>query len=258
MENRKIMFFDIDGTLLPFTHDTLTEKTKNALIELQKNGVILGIATGRRRDSVERIFKDIPLDFIVSSNGRDVMIEGKTQYTNPIPKDVIERMITFDLEENVGLNVSSRTSIATYQPITEKGRHYLESLHEKLPEVNKKFFFEEEILQSMIYCDEVMEEKFRHTFPELALVRHKNDGIDVLAAGPMKEKGLEIVLEHYNLSQNDALAFGDGLNDYGMFEYVDGVALDVAHPELVKISKTQIGKVEEDGAAQFLKEKNYI
>ena len=44
----KIAFFDIDGTLLRFRHNDLSEPVRSALKQLQKQGILLCMATGRK------------------------------------------------------------------------------------------------------------------------------------------------------------------------------------------------------------------
>ncbi|MFR4218453.1 MAG: HAD family hydrolase [[Clostridium] innocuum] len=52
MNNIKIAFFDIDGTLIAMDRDTMSELMEDTLLQLQKNGIILCIATGRPPRSV--------------------------------------------------------------------------------------------------------------------------------------------------------------------------------------------------------------
>ena len=46
MDKIKIAFFDIDGTILEFEHKEITDKMRETLNQLQKNGIIICIATG--------------------------------------------------------------------------------------------------------------------------------------------------------------------------------------------------------------------
>ena len=43
----RIAFFDVDGTLLKMGHKELSERTREALMSLQQNGVKICMATGR-------------------------------------------------------------------------------------------------------------------------------------------------------------------------------------------------------------------
>ncbi len=51
MKDIKIIFFDIDGTLIAMDQDTISEKTLEALKRLQEKGVKLCLATGKRTDA---------------------------------------------------------------------------------------------------------------------------------------------------------------------------------------------------------------
>lgn len=257
---KKIMFFDIDGTLIGFNnHGEMTDKMIEALHKLRENDVKIGIATGRQTTVYAEKFKSItPMDFIIGSNGREVLIEEAEIYSEPIPQTVIERLITFDDQYQVGLLLSSNADSATYNPPTEKCVKYIEGLALTAPTQNKDFYLTNDIVQAMIFCDEATELIFHQAFPELHFIRHNNDGIDIVTAGPLKEKGIEVVLEHYGYEKSEALAFGDGLNDVGMFSYIDGVCLGVAHPELEKLAIEQVDTVENDGIYQYLRAKAYF
>lgn len=47
MNSIKIIFFDIDGTLIDMRTKRISEKMLETLIRLKENGIILCIATGR-------------------------------------------------------------------------------------------------------------------------------------------------------------------------------------------------------------------
>ena len=47
MHKPRIIFFDIDGTLIDMENKRITERTLDALRRLQQNGILLAIATGR-------------------------------------------------------------------------------------------------------------------------------------------------------------------------------------------------------------------
>ena len=47
MRKPRIIFFDIDGTLIDMEKKRITKPTLDALRRLQQNGILLAIATGR-------------------------------------------------------------------------------------------------------------------------------------------------------------------------------------------------------------------
>lgn len=256
---KKIMFFDIDGTLLDFGAKTLTPKMKWSLKQLRNNKIKIGLSTGRQTAVYEDLFKEfITFDFVIGSNGREVIIDDKLVYQQTFSEDLLRKLIAYDDTYHLGLMLASNNHRVCTSDATDKCINYLHNLNLDAPHVDRFYPFEHPILQGMIYCDEQQQQVFEDNFPELTCVRHKNDGIDIITKGPMKENGVAIVLEHFGLKQQEALAFGDGLNDLGMFQYIDGICLGHAHPELVTISQAQIGMVHEDGIYHYLVENGYI
>ena len=53
MNSIKIIFFDIDGTLIDMRTKRISEKMLETLIRLKENGIILCIATGRSPISLQ-------------------------------------------------------------------------------------------------------------------------------------------------------------------------------------------------------------
>ena len=47
MDNVKIIFFDIDGTLIDMERKQISEKMLETLIRLKQRGIILCLSTGR-------------------------------------------------------------------------------------------------------------------------------------------------------------------------------------------------------------------
>ena len=69
MKDIKIIFFDIDGTLIAMDQDTISEKTLEALKRLQEKGVKLCLATGRGP-----ILKELSLMHFLHTMGLIAMI----------------------------------------------------------------------------------------------------------------------------------------------------------------------------------------
>lgn len=64
----RIIFFDIDGTLIDMEKKRITERTLDALRRLQQNGILLAIATGRSPLIVPR-FDGVEFDVFLTYNG---------------------------------------------------------------------------------------------------------------------------------------------------------------------------------------------
>ena len=84
----------------------------------------------------------------------------------------------------------------------------------------------------------------RHLNP----MRWHPDFIDVIAAGGGKDKGMDAILDHFNIPSEQSMAFGDGENDLSMLIHAGiGVAMGSAS-DTVKFQADYVtGTAEEDG-----------
>ena len=92
MKDIKIIFFDIDGTLIAMDQDTISEKTLEALKRLQEKGVKLCLATGRGPMLIPH-FEGVEFDAFLTYNGSYCYDHEGTLYSNCIPSKDIERII---------------------------------------------------------------------------------------------------------------------------------------------------------------------
>ena len=67
MSKVKIAFFDIDSTLIDMERETMTEQMEETLLRLQKNNIIICIATGRPPKSVPQ-FSRVQFDAFLTNN----------------------------------------------------------------------------------------------------------------------------------------------------------------------------------------------
>ena len=65
----KAVFFDIDGTLVNNQAKALAS-TKDAIDQLQKKGILCGVATGRSPVRMKEVIDELELDMFVVYNGQ--------------------------------------------------------------------------------------------------------------------------------------------------------------------------------------------
>lgn len=92
MQNIKIIFFDIDGTLIAMDKDTISDKVLETLRRLQKKGIKLCLATGRGPMLVPH-FEGVEFDAFLTYNGSYCYDHSGTLYSNCIPKEEVETII---------------------------------------------------------------------------------------------------------------------------------------------------------------------
>ena len=94
--DKKILFFDVDDTLVDSKTGKVPESTIEALHNLQENGHKICISTGRPlfNKANPSIFFDVPWDGYVCFNGQGIYNKERVMFYNyAYSKDVVRRLI---------------------------------------------------------------------------------------------------------------------------------------------------------------------
>lgn len=85
--NRKILFFDIDGTLVTAPPCTIPESTAQAITQARKNGHLCFINTGRTRVIIPKDLLTLGFDGYVCGCGTQIYMNGQLLFSKSIPHD---------------------------------------------------------------------------------------------------------------------------------------------------------------------------
>ncbi len=258
---KPVFFIDYDNTI--FSHETWTvpESAMEAMIQLQKDGCKMVLASGRafRSDSLPEAFggRLVP-DCLVSSNGAIIEIEGELVHEKYFDPDLQTRILDYAVEKNYclmsGFNGKWITSSlsrflerATENQkslMPESGEAFLELYHRQLP--------------SLFLSDtkEAIADIQEH-FPEVKLLYMGDNlgGADIIPKENGKVVGAKRILDHYGLTFRDAVAIGDSMNDVELIEAAGfGVAMGNAMPNVQARADYVTADVDHDGLAEAVEE----
>ena len=73
MKNRKALFFDVDGTLLPEGTRQIPESARNALKEARSNGHLIFINSGRTYCNLDEVKRQIEADGYLCGCGTHII-----------------------------------------------------------------------------------------------------------------------------------------------------------------------------------------
>ena len=254
----KIVFFDIDGTLLN-SEKKLPESTKEAVHLLKKKGTYVAIATGRAPFMFSHLLRELEIDSFVSFNGQYVVFEKEMIYKNPLSMSQIEQL-TLDSQANghpmVYMNEKTMKANQSHHPYIEES---MGSLHFPHPEEQADFYKNHEIYQALLFCEEHQTALYEGSYSDLQFIRWHPYSMDVVPTGGSKAKGIEQMIERKGFSMKDVYAFGDGLNDLEMIKaagtgVVMGNGVSILKKEADFITKS----VDSDGIYYGLKELKLI
>lgn len=251
---RKMIFFDIDGTLLD--HDKqLPRSTKLAIRELKEKGHEVAIATGRAPFMFANLREELNIQTFVSFNGQYVVLEGEVIYTNQLGKEDLQSLTEAAILNNHPIVYMDQEDMKANVPHHDYIVESIDTLKiEIFPTHDPHYYKEREIYQALLFCQEKEEELYEKKFQPFDFVRWHPVSVDVLPAGGSKAKGIEKLIEKLGIEKENVFAFGDGLNDVEMLTAIgNSVAMGNGH-ELVKKAAKYITKpVNEDGILHGLK-----
>lgn len=259
MNKIKIAFFDIDGTLIDINKKIISEKMVYTLKELQRNNILICIATGRTPLELPD-FQGVEFDAFLTFNGSYCYNKQQKIFCNPIPKKDVYQII-----ENA-LAIHRPVSVATLERLAANGKDqdlidYF-AIAKLEVEVAKDFWEvvkEEDVYQIMLGCREREYAKVLEHVENAKIAAWWDRAVDVIPATGGKGVGIEKILEHYHLKKEEAIAFGDGDNDIEMLKTVGlGIAMENGSEKLKAVADKICGHVAEDGIYHYCREQGLI
>ncbi len=255
----KVVFFDVDGTLLSEMDRSMHDSTKEAIRRLMDKGIHVVVTTGRPYSLCSQ-FKELGIHTIISANGAHIKCEETVLHKSVLSSEIVHDISEF--AELHGHGVSYFTEDFAMNGIASDNERVMQALSEtlnleKYPEKSRDL--SEEIYCLCLYADEIEAQKFLKRYPMLTFDRFHNYVINVLENSKVsKLTAIQKVLEHLNICKSEAVAFGDGRNDIEMLQYVElGIAMGNAGEEL-KTRADFVTKKASEGGILFALEKFHI
>ena len=87
----KMIYFDIDGTLRE-ENSEITEKTKYAIRECKRQGILTCICTGRNMGSIQKDVQELQMDGMISGGGASIRYRGQELERKTFPDKWLEEV----------------------------------------------------------------------------------------------------------------------------------------------------------------------
>lgn len=258
MKDVKIIFFDIDGTLIDVNKKAISDKTVETLLRLKERGVKICIATGRAPDSVPK-FDGVDFDAFLTFNGSYCFNSSDVILSTPIPKVDVEKMIENATRINRPVSIAGKDRVVANG--TDKDlSDYFGFAKQETP-VSDDF---DEVLKGEIYqmmmggrkdeYDDILKD-----VENARITAWWDRAVDIIPANGGKGKGIEAILEYYGIDRSESMAFGDGGNDIEMLQTVGtGVAMGNALDNVKAIADEICGTSADDGIYHYCLENGLI
>ena len=278
----RLVAIDMDGTLLPDFSTVVSERNRRALLEAQRAGIVVAIATGRRQAFTAPLIDDIGLRAdtpLITSNGavtRSILGEridfnhldpaiarglcgvlrgvGMLVFTldKAAPPDLIVEDMAVARGRLAKWVESNRLSIKEVKPIEDALGDDVDLIQGMAAGTIAEM---EEAERRLVDCD------FAGQFECIRTAYPGNDLsiLDLLPKGVSKSSALERLARRLGVAQEETMAIGDNWNDETMLDWAGtGVLMGNATAELRTLAPARGWRVGptncEDGVAVMLEE----
>ncbi|CAK2975405.1 phosphosugar phosphatase YigL [Vibrio crassostreae] len=260
----KIVASDLDGTLLAPNHQ-LSDFTKLTLKKLHDQGYTFIFATGRHHVDVAGIrqIAGIPAYMITSNGARVHDQNGQLMYSQNVPQELVQPVIDIVRQDpNLFIHMYQNEDwlldredemLAKFH--SESGFSYKRFEADNAPSegIAKVFFTHPEQDHEYLVT---FEQKLRDAFGDKLNIAFSTPWcLEVMAAEVSKGHALDAVAKSLNLTLDNCVAFGDGMNDAEMLAMAGkGLIMGTSHEKVMKAlpDNEVIGSNADDAVAHYL------
>ena len=252
MADTKIVFFDIDGTIMNMGSTDLTMPVKKAIRSLQDNGIKVFVATGRPHYSVP-VFDEVHFDGFMCFNGAYCFDSESVIHTCSLDKADMHTVTANAKRLGYATQIATaeRMGCNMYQEELDRYIRHTRRKCEIIPDFDMAL--EDEVFLMMVAAGEEHDKALLENTTRLRTARWCDWAVDIISVDCGKARGIEAILDHYGFKREESMAFGDGHNDMDMIEYAGiGVAMGNAKDEVKAVADYVTDSCEDDGVVTAL------
>lgn len=225
---RKLIFFDIDGTLVTEngTERMIPDSSYRAVHALRQAGHLCFINSGRAMSEIDSSILDFPMDGYVCGCGTTIIYHGQTLFSHTIPYELGNRILKdleachleWVLEGDHTLYYSTIPYTTHIGDFLEEHRSKFSLAFDRIPPAQAKNL----VFDKFCACTRT-DSNLSHFMDiyqdELDFIDRGNGFYEVVPLGCSKASGIQFLMNHFGIPHEDTIAIGDSPNDLPMLEY---------------------------------------
>ncbi len=256
-----MIVLDLDGTLTNRNKE-VTSRNYHALLEAQKQGKIVVLASGRPTHGVLPLAEHLKLDeyggYVLSFNGGVIMdcAAKKVVFQKWLPKEINRTVIEMAEREQVDLLTYQDDLLITNHPDSPYVQLESRVSHLKIQKPEDLAAYVDFAVPKFLMAEEdgylaLVEGRVKAALGgNFSIYRSDPFFLEILPKGIDKAKCLEYLLERISMKREQVIACGDGYNDLSMIRFAGlGVAMENAVLPLRNAADYITASNEEDGVA---------
>lgn len=223
MMNKKLLLFDIDGTLAML--GDVKEATRMALKQAQANGHLVFICSGRTPGYQEHLFGDCA-DGFICNNGRYARYHNRVLFDLPIRKSELFTYIDYFETHHYAylLNDLDKVYVGGFKPEQAEAIVQYHGKDEQIIFNYNRYQINVYNMDAFYHSEKELKQLVNDLKGRLIINAHgDNYSSDLSTCSFTKGDAVLKVCEALNIDYENTYAFGDGFNDLQMMK-------SVAHP----------------------------
>lgn len=266
----KVIAMDLDGTALNHQKQ-LTERTRAAIQNAAKSGIQIVVATGRTFSSLAPEVLAMPeITCAITSNGAVVnrIPDGAVllhNYPNPETVSEIAGMIQEEkIDTEVCTGGQAYIGQSYYDRVlegkTNRDVQYVKTTRHPVPDIYQFLLEHRVAIENINLNFKTLEEKqqWQQRFQKLPGVTPTSSflfNVELGGATTSKAHALQALLDEWQMTSRQVMAFGDSENDLGMIQLAGiGVAMANGMEEVKQAADLLAESNEEDGVAKIIEQ----
>ncbi len=258
MKNKKILFFDIDGTILSEKTGMVPASALDAISKARENGHVTIINTGRPYATIDQIIKDIGCDGYICGCGTNIYYHDNEIYHHTLDEQIRRKIINLAYLYNVDCMLEGKYATC----------FKTESLHPFMNFLKDKYSKERHNILTYKKDDDTNFDKFTVWYTpagdiesfkkaienEFTIIQRADDFIEVVPKGCSKATGIDFLVNYLHSTIDSTISFGDSTNDLAMLVHTkESVAMGNSNPILFDKVTYITTDVDDNGIENALK-----
>ena len=228
MQKMKIVFSDIDGTVLTSQH-AVTGQTKAAVKKLVAKDIPFVLVSARMPEAIYPITDDmgIKMSIICYSGAYVLDREGKELAGTYMEAEPVRQLLTEIGEKSPAVTVNFYSGHHWYvrdkQDARVKREEDITSAESEQADFGQ-LLAEGTLPHKILLMAEpadcaAAETYFQQHYPQFQVARSSDILLEIMDGKVSKAAGIEVMLKAYGFDKSEALSFGDNYNDLAMLKY---------------------------------------
>ncbi|MGX7349248.1 Cof-type HAD-IIB family hydrolase [Dolosicoccus paucivorans] len=249
---QSLVFFDLDGTLLN-SQSKISPEVKESLGQLRLNGHVPIVASGRPYSQISNLLKEAAFDSYILVNGQSITYKSENIYHSKFPLDEINHLIEETTMRDIPLgfyghnnHIINRATNLVHATFDHFG------ITDRV--VDADFYKNNDILMMLLFTENLEDDDyFAEVFPNFNFYRTSPYSIDVIQSGNSKFEAIKYLIDNVDVTFNNIYAFGDGMNDIEMIDFVNhGIAMGNAIEEVKEVADLIVASNDDGGIIEGL------